>query len=109
MSQPQPLPPSLWDLIETAQSLEGVHTLHLAVGRPPMARMPSGELQPIDPSYQVLTYKTVALLLSLVIEPEKWEAFERVGEGEVRLTNGGLSIRLNVFRNSEAWSAVVHL
>jgi hypothetical protein len=50
------------------------------------------------------------VLLSGVIEPERWDVIEANGDGEMVLARGGgRPITLNVFRNSESWSAVVHL
>lgn len=103
------VPLKLWDLIEESMEIDGATKLHLTVGRPPMVRGPEG-LRPLNDEYRVLTWKSIATILTLVVDPEKWDQFDQVGEGEVRLTHGtGKPITLTVFRSSEAWSAVVHL
>jgi Tfp pilus assembly pilus retraction ATPase PilT len=102
--------PSLWDLIGDACALDGARTLHLVVGRPPMVRIAEEGLRPLDPSLPVLTYKQIQLMLSTAVEPERWNQLEQTGDGEVRLLVGsGRPITLTLFRNSDSWSAVVHL
>ena len=107
----QPTPFKLWDLIDLATRVDDALTLHLTVGRPPMVRVAEQGLRPLDDSHPILTGRSVSLLLSPVVEPEAWERIERVGEGEVVLTppGSGRAMMLTLFRNSEAWSVVVHL
>lgn len=101
--------PRLWDLIEQAMVLDDALTLHLAIGRPPMVRIAEAGLQPLDENLPTLTWRSISLMLSTVVEPERWEDIERVGEGEVVLLRGGSGtpVTLSLFRNSSAWSAVV--
>ncbi len=86
--------------------------LHLTVGKPPMVRLagPDQELQPLTDKIKYLTWKDILFLLQTSVVPEKWEEFERVGEGELVLSDSMTRpIRLVMFRNSDAWSVVVHL
>lgn len=89
--------------------LDDCLTLHLTVGRPPLVRLGETGLQPMDEDLPVMTWKSINLLLSPVVEPERWEEIERVGEGEMVLVRGGggRPVTLSIFRNSSAWSAVV--
>ncbi len=105
-----PTVPRLWDLIEEALRIEGARTLHLAVGKPPLVRVSEEGLRPLRDELPPVTWKSVMVLLSGVIEPERWDVIEANGDGEMVLARGGgRPITLNVFRNSESWSAVVHL
>lgn len=109
MAQP-PQMPRLWDLIEQALSVDDSTALHLAVGRPPMVRVGDEGLRPLDENAPPLTWKAIQLMLSLVVDPERWDSLEQVGEGEVHLGNqSGRRFRMNLFRSSGAWSVVVHL
>ncbi|MCC5874600.1 MAG: hypothetical protein JJU11_00135 [Candidatus Sumerlaeia bacterium] len=101
--------PRLWDLIDQASLLDDALTLHLAVGRPPMVRIADAGLRPLDENLPVMTWRTINLMLSTVVEPERWEEIERVGEGEIALIPGGngAPVTLSMFRNSTAWSVVV--
>lgn len=102
--------PKFWDLVESALAVDGARAIHLSVGRPPLVRVGDEGLRPLDDAHQVLTWKDITVLLSYVVEPEQWDGFEAIGDGEVRVLGGiGRSIRVNIFRSSEAWSAVVHL
>jgi hypothetical protein len=101
--------PSFWDLVEQALAIEDARTMHLAVGRPPLVRVGEEGLRPIDESHPVLTHKTISLMLSLLVEPERWDWLENCGEGELTLARGiGRPITANVFRTSGSWSVVVH-
>lgn len=109
MPQPTPIP-RLWDLIEQALSIEGSSALHLVVGRPPMVRVGDEGLRPLDHDAPLLTWKSIQLMLSLVVEPERWDSLEQFGEGEIHLGNQtGRRFRMNLYRSSGAWSVVVHL
>lgn len=108
-NSPRPIP-GIWPMIDKAMEVDSVRTLHLTVGRPPMVRMGDRGLHPLEDDGEPMTWKTIQLILSTVVEPEHWADIERVGEGEVTLARGGSGrpITLTIFRNSEAWSAVVH-
>lgn len=102
--------PRFWDLVELAAALEGVQAMHLAIGKPPMVRLAGEGLQPLGEDLPVVTWKSIQLMMASVVEPEAWARLEQVGEGEFSLSRGaGRPIRLVLFRNSEFWSAVVHL
>ncbi len=104
-------PTGIWDLVDRALDLDGATRIHLSIGRPPMVRLADRSLRPLDETMPPLTYQTVQFMLSQVVEPERWEGFERTGEGEIQLAEGGggRRISLALFRSSEAWSAVIHL
>lgn len=75
-----------------------------------MVRVADEGLRPLDESLPIVTFQPMILMLSTVVEPERWESLERAGEGEISLMRGpGRGLTLTVFRASEAWSAVVHL
>ncbi len=105
------MPPKVWDLIDEAHELGGALKIHLTVGRPPMVRLENQGIRPLGKNHPVLTWKSIQVMLSMVVEPERWEHLEKVGEGEIRLAAAGPGrpITMTVFRNSEAWSAVIHL
>ena len=102
---------SAWQLIDRATEMDDALTIHLAVGRPPLVRIAERGLQPLGEDLPVMTWKSIQQLLSLAVEPERWMTIEAMGEGEVPLTPPGTGspLRLVLFRNSEAWSAVIHL
>ena len=103
-------PPSLWDLVELAAAADGAQALHLAVGKPPMIRIVGEGLRPLGDSLPTITSKGIMRMLSTVVDPESWDRIEQTGEGETVLSRGaGRPMRLVLFRNSEAWSVVVHL
>lgn len=102
-------PPRLWELVDRALDRGDVKTIHLTPERPPMWRLPAEGLRPMDEDAEPLTWEAIQVMLSMVIEPERWEQFERVGEGEISLTgSSGRRIMLSVFRTHGHWSAVVH-
>lgn len=102
--------PQIWKLIDEALSLEGASKIHLAAGRPPLVRIDGMGLQPFPQEKPVLTWETIQLMLSLVVEPERWDQLEKDGEGEIRLSTGsGRPIAMALFRSAGAWSAVIHL
>ncbi|MCC6548040.1 hypothetical protein IT570_12815 [Candidatus Sumerlaeota bacterium] len=109
-SAPEALP-RLWDMIHEAGVIDGARALHLAVGRPPLVRVQEEGLRPLRETLPPIDAKSIIVLLCGVIDPERWDAIESVGDGEMILSRGlaGRPITLNVFRNSESWSAVVHL
>lgn len=103
--------PNLWQLVDSAAEVGDVLALHIAVGRPPMIRIAEKGIHPLPGSHGILTFRSIQVMLSAVVEPELWDQFERTGEGEIALAGpgSGRPITLTLFRNSEAWSAVVHL
>lgn len=103
--------PKLWDLIHEATGIDGARSLHLAVGRPPLVRVPEEGLRELRPDLPIIDRNSIIVLLCGVIDPERWDAIEAIGDGEILLSRSlaGSPITLNVFRNSESWSAVVHL
>jgi len=106
----RPLPPSLWDLIASVEAEEGVQTLHLAVGKPPLVRIEGEGLRPIHESDPPLTNRDLQIILDRIVDPDHWNRLESMGEGDLSLVGGtGRPIRLSLFRNTGAWSAVVHL
>ncbi len=110
-TEPRPLDqiPKVWDLVDLAMDRGDVKTIHLAADRPPMWRLPEG-LRPVDEAEEPLPWQTIQAMLSMVVEPELWDQFERTGEGEVSLTgNSGRRIMLTLYRSHGHWSAVVHL
>jgi Tfp pilus assembly pilus retraction ATPase PilT len=102
---------TLWEVIDEAHRHDGCSKVHLTVGRPPMVRIAGEGLGLVHEEYPVMTFRTIQYMLCGVVEPELWDRFEQMGEGELHLTEGGLGkmITLTVFRSSEAWSAVIHL
>ncbi len=106
----KPLPLSIWRLIDEASDVPDARTIMLSVGKPPMVRVGEEGFRPLDEEYPVVTWKSVTVLLSSAVEPEKWDALENAGEGEVRMESGeGRQYRVSVFKNSDSWSAVVFL
>lgn len=109
MTGPARTVPKLWDLIDLAMELDDVRTLHLTIGRPPVVRLADRDLQPLREGLPELTLNSLQAMLGGVVEPERWDALERTGEGEIVLSSGsGRPISLVLFRSSEAWSAVIH-
>ncbi|MBI1291318.1 hypothetical protein GC173_08750 [bacterium] len=103
-------PLSLWDMVDRAYMVDGVRTLILTVGKPPMVRIADEGLVPLDESAPVLTHQDMARLLSVNVEPEQWHRLEQVGDHELVLSRGtGRRIVLTVFRASDSWTMVVHL
>ncbi|CAN5190442.1 hypothetical protein BH09SUM1_BH09SUM1_06980 [soil metagenome] len=90
--------------------MDGAQALHLAIGRPPLVRIAEEGLHPLPGDFADITMKTMQLMLSTAVEPERWDFIEAVGEGEVVLSRAaGRPIVMNLFRNSGAWSAVIRL
>lgn len=96
---------AVWSAADAA----GATRLHLAVGKPPMARVPSGELAPIDGFDAALSNDDVLRLLSTLVDPDAWPRLERNGDGDASATSpDGRRVTITVFRAqaSQAWSAV---
>lgn len=104
-----PTIPNLWDYIERALAIDA-RKLHFSANRPVLARIREGELTPLEDDAPPLERRQVLGMLARVVDPERWEQFERTGEGEVTLAReGGRRVRIVLFRGQGEWNAVVHL
>ncbi len=102
-------PVTFWEVLDTALALPDSTRLHLTVGRPPLVRIAEKGLQPLE-EFPVQTWKSIQYMLAAVVDPERWEEIEQVGEGQITFQRDtGKSLKLVLFRSMEAWSVVVHL
>lgn len=102
--------PGLWELIDMAHRIDGARALHLAIGRPPTVRTADRALVPLE-GVPSVGWREMLALLQRVVDPERWDSLESMGEGELTLAPPGNAppITLTLYRSSEAWQAVVHL
>lgn len=95
-----------WTIWMAADSA-GARRLHLATGRPPMARAAGGELAAVAGFDADLAPDDVMRLLSTLVEPDDWAKLERNGDGEMAVFSPtGARVSLTVFRANQLWSAV---
>jgi Tfp pilus assembly pilus retraction ATPase PilT len=106
-----PAVPRFWELLDRAMATPDATALHLTVGRPPMIRIAEQGIRPLDEQLPVMTYRSIQYLLGFVVDPDRWQHIEAMGEGEITLVppGDGRPVVLTIFRSSEAWSAVAHL
>lgn len=104
-----PAIPDLWDLIDSARALKA-QKLHLVPGSPPKIRSAGGEMSFLHEDAPPLAAAQIMGMLCRVVDPDRWQQLEDMGEGEVALSgDGGRRLILAVYRSREAWGAVVHL
>lgn len=86
-------------------------SLHLVPGLEPRFRPAGGgELQPLAPDAEPISRDDLMRMLCRVVDPDHWDRFEQLGEGEVTLSRAPhRPIRMSLFRSQEAWVAVVRL
>lgn len=101
-------PLDFWQLWSAADAA-GATRLHLSAGRPPLARLPGGQLAPVEGHAGALEQEDVMRLLSMLVEPEAWPGLERTGDGDAAVVApDGRRVVVTVFRAnaSQTWSAV---
>jgi len=102
--------PSLWDYVERASAL-GARTIHFHPGVAPSVRLEMGGLQPLAPDEPELDARAIMNLLVRVVDPDRWDALDQTGQGEITLNRAaiGRPVRLSLYRAREQWSAVVFI
>lgn len=100
---------SFWSVVHGAQE-QNASTVHFVPGRPPMVRPIEGDLRPLQENLAEVTPANLMRELSTLVEPERWDALERTGEGEVvvRLP-GERPVKLSLYRSQGQWAAVAYL
>jgi Tfp pilus assembly pilus retraction ATPase PilT len=88
--------------------LHGVDRVHLAAGAMPLMRGAGRRLEPVPGEEAVLEASELATALSLLSPPERWNAIDLAGSGEVSTElPGGGTARVSLLRGSTGWSAVI--
>lgn len=100
---------SFGELVERALEA-GASKLHLAVGAPPMMRLPGEGVFPVGEGYGAIEEARLAREFSVLVAPERWSALESDGSGEVSLLETyGMPWKMTLYKVGGRWAAVVHL
>ena len=88
--------------------LHGVDRVHLAAGAMPLMRVAGRRLQPVPGQEATLEAAEMAAAMALLSPPERWNAIDAAGSGDVsaELPGGGVA-HVSFLRGAAGWSAVV--